>query len=339
MKIQANQLASHLKKNLASCYLVSGDEHLLVDEALDAIRLAARQQGFTSRESFVATTGFDWAQLRDSSANLSLFAEKRIMELRLPTGKPGKAGGQAIVDLVEQTGSELLFIVSAPKLDRNVAASKWVKTLESRGVNTPVWPVGVRELPGWIAQRMRSVGLQPDQDAVALIADRIEGNLLAGGQEIEKLRLLLGEGAVTAEDVSNAVANSSRYDVYKLADSALAGDAKRAMKILSGLRVEGVEPVIVIWALTRDLRTLANLSDAIRQGMDLSSSMQKARVWSSRQQLVRSCVGRQSSGMFYQLLKAAGRADQAAKGQSGSDPWQIVTDIIMCLSLPGNRAA
>lgn len=339
MKIQANQLASHLKKNLASCYLVSGDEHLLVDEALDAIRLAARQQGFTSRESFVATTGFDWAQLRDSSANLSLFAEKRIMELRLPTGKPGKAGGQAIVDLVEQTGSELLFIVSAPKLDRSAAASKWAKALESRGVNTPVWPVGVRELPGWIAQRMRSVGLQPDQDAVTLIADRIEGNLLAGGQEIEKLRLLLGEGTVTAEEVSNAVANSSRYDVYKLADSALAGDAKRAMKILSGLRVEGVEPVIVIWALTRDLRTLANLSDAIRQGMDLSSSMQKAGVWSSRQSLVRSCVGRHQSGMFYQLLKAAGRADRAAKGQSGLDPWQIVTDIIMRLSLPGHRAA
>ena len=339
MKIQAKQLTSHLKKNLAACYLVSGDEHLLVAEALDAIRNAAREQGFTSRESYVATTGFDWGQLRNASANLSLFAEKRIIELRLPTGKPGTVGGKAILDLVEQIDSELLLIVSAPKLDRGTASSKWVKSLQASGVSTEIWPVGVRELPGWIAARMKSSGLQPDRDAVALIADRIEGNLLAAGQEIEKLRLLLGEGPVTAEDVSNAVANSSRYDVYKLADAALAGDTRRAIKILAGLQAEGVEPVIVVWALTRELRTLASLVDSIRQGMDLSSGMQKVGVWSSRQSLIRSCVGRHQSGTFHQLLKAAGRADQAAKGQSRSDPWQITTDIILGLSLPGSRAA
>jgi len=339
VKIQANQLSSHLKKKLAPCYLVTGDEHLLVAEALDSIRSAARDQGFISRELYVATTGFDWAHLRNASANLSLFSEKRIIELRLPTGKPGKAGGQAIVDLVEQLDAELLLIVSAPKLDRGTSASKWAKSLEGKGVNTAIWPVGVRELPGWIAGRMRSVGLQPDRDAIALIADRIEGNLLAAGQEIEKLRLLLGEGAVTADDVSNAVANSSRYDVYKLADAALAGDAKRAMKILIGLQAEGVEPVIVVWSLTRELRILASLADAIRQGMDLSSGMKKAGVWQTRQALVRSCVGRHQPGAFYQLLKAASRADQAAKGQSRSDPWQLVTDIVIGLSLPGSRAA
>lgn len=339
MKIQANQLSSHLKKKLAPCYLVTGDEHLLVDEALDAIRSAARDHGFTSRELYVATTGFDWTQLRNSSANLSLFAEKRIIELRLPTGKPGKVGGQAIVDLVEQIDAELLLIVSAPKLDRGTAASKWAKALDAKGVNTTIWPVGVRELPGWIAARMRSVGLQPDRGAVALIADRIEGNLLAAGQEIEKLRLLLGEGKVAAEDVSKAVANSSRYDVYKLADAALAGDARRAMKILVGLRAEGVEPVIVVWSLTRELRTLAKLADAIRQGMDLSSAMKKAGVWQTRQALLRSCVGRHPAGTFYQLIKAAGNADQAAKGQSQSDPWQLATDIVLGLSLPGSKAA
>lgn len=339
MKIQANQLPSFLKKNLASCYLVTGDEHLLVAEAVDAIRHAAREQGFTSRELHIATAGFDWTHLRDSSANLSLFAEKRIIELRLPTGKPGKAGGQAIVDLAERAGPELLLIVSAPKLDRGAAASKWAKTLETKGVNTPIWPVGVRELPAWIAQRMREAGLKPDRGAVALIADRVEGNLLAAGQEIEKLRLLLGEGSVSAEDVASAVANSSRYDVYKLTDAALAGDARRALKILAGLRAEGVEPVIVVWALTRELRTLATLADAIKQGMDLSSGMQKAGVWRNRQSLVRSCVSRHQRGNFYQLLKAAGRADQAAKGQSWSDPWQLATDIVVGLSLPGNRAA
>jgi len=236
LKIQANQLSSHLLKSLAPCYLVTGDEFLLVDEALDAIREAARKRGFTSRELHVATTGFDWNALTASTSNLSLFAEQRIIELRLPTGKPGKAGSAAIIDLVEQSGPDLLFIVVGPKLDRSSSASKWAKTIDQKGVSLPLWPIGVRELPGWIANRMRAAGLQPDGDAVTLIADRVEGNLLAAQQEIEKLRLILGEGKVSAEAVNDAVANSSRYDVYKLTDAALAGDATRSVRIMGGLR-------------------------------------------------------------------------------------------------------
>ena len=329
MKINASQLTAHLKKTVASCYLVTGDEHLLVAEALDAIRDAARAKGFGMRELHVATTGFDWGQLAASAGNLSLFAEQRIVELRLPTGKPGRAGGQAIVDLVAQAGPELLFIVTGPKLDGNTSKAKWVKAIEQRGVSLPVWPIGLRELPGWIANRMRQAGLQPERDAVALIADRVEGNLLAASQEIEKLRLLLGEGKVTVADVTNAVARSSRYDVYKLTDAAMAGDAARAVKILGGLRAEGVEPVIVMWALTRELRTLATLDDAVRQGRDLGSAMQSARVWNNRQALVRSCVGRHQHGAFHRLLKTSGRADAAAKGQRFGDPWQMAADIVI----------
>lgn len=329
MKIQANQLSSHLKKSLAPCYLVTGDEHLLISEALDAIRDVARERGFGTRELHVATTGFDWAQLTASSGNLSLFAEQRIIELRLPTGKPGRAGGQAIIELAEQAGPDTLFIVTTPKLDRSAAASKWAKTMDQKGVSLPIWPIGVRELPGWIANRMRSVGLQPERDVVMLIADRVEGNLLAAGQEIEKLRLLLGKGAVSAEDVIGAVANSSRYDVYKLTDAAMAGDAARAVKILGGLRSEGVEPVIVMWALTRELRTLSKLDEVIRRGGDLGSAMQKNGVWRNRQGLVRSCIGRHQQGAFYRMLKATGRADAAAKGQRGGDPWQMASDIVI----------
>ena len=329
MKIRANQLSSHLKNSLAPCYLVTGDEHLLVAEALDAIRDAARARGFGSRELHVATTGFDWGQLAASAGNLSLFAEQRIVELRLPTGKPGRTGGQAIVDLVSQAGPELLFIVTGPKLDGGTAKSKWVKALEQKGVSLPVWPIGLRELPGWIANRMRQAGLQPERDAVTLIADRVEGNLLAASQEIEKLRLLLGEGKVTVADVTNAVARSSRYDVYKLTDAAMAGDAARAVRILGGLRAEGVEPVIVMWALTRELRTLAMLDDAVRQGRDLGGAMQSLRVWSNRQGLVRSCVGRHQHGAFHRLLKTSGRADAAAKGQRFGDPWQMAADIVI----------
>ena len=332
MKIRTNQLSSHLQKNLAPCYLVTGDEHLLVDESLDSIREAAREQGFISRELFVAAAGFDWARLRNSSANLSLFAEKQIVELRLPTGKPGRAGGQAIVDLVESTDPGLMLIVSGPKLERGAQSSKWAKSIEAKGVNIQVWPIDARELPGWIAERMRQAGLQPDHGAVRLIADRVEGNLLAAGQEIEKLRLILGEGKVSADDVSAAVANSSRYDVFKLVDAALGGEAKRALKILSGLRAEGVEPVIVVWALARELRTLANLTDTVSKGMDLASGMQKTGVWRNRQALIRSCIGRHQHGDFHGLLKAASLADQAAKGQSRADPWQLSTDIVLGIS-------
>jgi DNA polymerase-3 subunit delta len=329
LKIRANQLSSHLKKSLAPCYLVTGDEHLLVAEALDEIRDAARDRGFSHRELHVATSGFDWAHLTASTGSMSLFAEQRIVELRLPTGKPGRAGGQTIVDLVEQTGPELLFIVTAPKLDRSAANSKWAKVIDRKGISLPIWPVTVRELPGWIANRMRQAGLQPDREAVAIIADRVEGNLLAAGQEIEKLRLLLGEGKVSADDVNDAVVNSSRYDVYKLTDAAMSGDAPRAVKILGGLKAEGVEPVIIMWALTRELRTLATLDDAVKQGTDLGSAMQAARVWSNRQGLVRSCVGRHQHGDFHRMLKASGRADAAAKGQRYGDPWQLAADIVI----------
>lgn len=332
MKINANQLSTYLQKNLAPCYLVSGDEHLLVDEALDAIRAAARERGFTSRDLHVATTGFDWNQLRDSGANLSLFAEKRIVELRVPTGKPGRTGSQAIADFVANCDEDLLFIVVAPRLDKSAQSAKWVKSLEAAGVFLPVWPIELRELPRWIAARMRQAGLEPERDAVTLIANRVEGNLLAAAQEIEKLRLILGAGKVSAGDITDAVANSSRYDVFKLVDAALGGDARRALKILSGLRAEGVEPVIVVWALTRELRTLALLTDTVAQGGDLAGGMKKNRVWSNRQALVRNCIGRHKHGDFHRLLKDASRADQAAKGQVRGDPWQLSTDIVLGLS-------
>ena len=243
------------------------------------------------------------------------------------------------MELVEQTDDDLMLLVSGPKLDRGAQSSRWAKALDAKGVSIPVWPIGLRELPGWIAARMRQAGLQPDRGAIAMIADRVEGNLLAAGQEIEKLRLLLGEGRVTAEDVSNAVANSSRFDVFKLADAALAGDARRALRILSGLRAEGVEPVVVVWSLTRELRTLAGLTDMIAQGMDLASGMQKAGVWRNRQAIVRNCIGRHKHGDFHRLLKLANLADQAAKGQTSADPWQLAIDISLGMALSGRKAA
>jgi DNA polymerase-3 subunit delta len=339
VKISANQLTSHLKNTLAPCYLVAGDEHLLVQETLDAIRAAARAAGFGSRELHFATTGYDWGELRNAAGNLSLFAAKRIVELRLPTGKPGVKGSATIAEIAAQAGGDLLFVVSAPKLDRGAGSSKWVRALEAAGVHVQVWPVALRELPAWIDARMKSAGLQPERDAVRLMADRVEGNLLAAQQEIEKLRLLHGEGPVTAHDVDAAVADSSRFDVYRLVDAAVGGDARRAVRILGGIRSEGIEPVIVMWALTRELRTLALLADNVQSGTDLSSAMRRAHVWKNRQDLIRACIGRHQAVDFYELILLARQGDAAAKGQSGADPWHLATQIVLGLAIAGARAA
>jgi len=339
VKISANQLLSQLDKSLLPCYLVTGDEPLLVQESLDAIRVAARRQGFGSRELYFQTTGFDWTELSSAGGNLSLFAERQLVELRLPTGKPGVKGSAAIADFVARADDDILFIVSAPKLDRNGAKAKWFRTIDEHGGVVQVWPVDARELPRWIAARMKATGMVPDRDAVRLIADRVEGNLLAAQQEIEKLRLLHGEGQISAADVDAAVAVSSRFDVYKLVDAAIAGQAGRAIQILYGIRTEGVEPAIVVWALTRELRTLAALADTVVAGTDLSAAMRSAYVWKNRQGIVRACVGRHQAVDFYRLLKASRGADAAAKGQKRADPWQLVTRILLELASADRAAA
>lgn len=339
MRLSASQLKPALQKNLLPCYLVTGDETLLVQRALDEIRAAGRQQGFGARELYVTMPGFDWQQLSEAAASLSLFAEKRIIEVRLPTGKPGRDGSAAIAELVEGARDDLLVLVQAPRLDKSALAARWARAIDNAGAVLQIWPVAPRELPRWIGAAMREAGLQPDGEAVRLLAERVEGNLLAADQEIQKLTLLLGPGTVTAADIVNAVADSSRYDVFKLVDAAVAGQGARALRVLGRLRAEGVDAVPVVWVLTRELRTLAGLAERVQAGMELGAAMQKARVWSSRQGIVRAGLGRHGVADFYRLLQAAQRADAAAKGQLPLDPWQLLTDVVFGLATPRSRAA
>ena len=339
MKVQANQLSSHLKSKLAPCYLISGDDPLLVDETLDAIRESARAAGFVDRDVQVASSGFDWQQLFESGANLSLFSERRIIELRLPTGKPGVKGSKAIVDMLDQLDQELMLIVITPKLDRSNANAKWVKSLDAKGVHVPVWPIDVRELPAWIANRLRQAGLEADRGAVRIIAERVEGNLLAAHQEVEKLRLILGEGTVTTEDVQRAVADSSRFDVFKLSDAALSGDAKRAARIVYGLQHEGVSEVVALWALTKELRILSELANAVQMRQDVGMIMKRNGVWQNRQGLLRSCLGRHSLASIHSLLIAAAEADATAKGRRRRDPWQLIMNLVFGIASSSRRAA
>lgn len=339
MKIAANQLSSSLEKKLLPCYLVTGDEPLLVQEALDSLRAAARRRGFGAREVHVAGTGFDWGELTAAAGSLSLFADRRILELRLPTGKPGHEGSAAIVDLVKRLGDDLVCIVSAPKVEKAALTSKWVSCIDSAGGVVQIWPVDVGELPGWIEARMRRAGLAPDRDAVRLIADRVEGNLLAANQEIEKLRLLLGSGHVSGADAEDAVANSSRYDVFKLVDAAVAGDAARAMRILGSVRDEGVATPLVIWALARELRLLARLADSVGSGSDLGSALNRERVWRNRQGIVRACIGRHRTADFHRLIQTVRKADAATRGRLTADPWQLLTETVFGMASGRAKAA
>ncbi len=323
MKISADQLDTHLKERLLPLYFVTGDEPLLVAEALDAIRSCARESGFSDRQVYTAERGFDWNHVLTGSASLSLFAEKRIIDLRIPTGKPGD-GAAVLSELAADPPADTLLLVSAPKLDKSQLSSKWVKALEKAGALVQVWPVRPGDLPGWIGRRMRRLGMEPTGDVVKLLADRVEGNLLAAAQELEKLRLVCGTGRLDAGEVESAVADSARFNVFKLSDSAVAGHADRSLRILGSLRAEGVEPVLILWALTREIRTACLVRSDLDRGRPLAKSLRQRGVWSSRENLMRACVTRHTGPSLDALIERAARADQVVKGRRQGQPWQEI---------------
>lgn len=339
MKIQDHRLEDQLRRGLESCYLVSGDEPLLVREALDRLRAAARAAGFDSRELHVQLQGFDWAAIHEAGQALSLFSSRQLVELRLPTGKPGVEGSAAIAGLVERCGPDLLLIVETPRLDQKAARTRWVKAIESAGAHVQTRTVGGRDLPGWVGDRMRAAGLKPDRDAVRMIAERVEGNLLAADQEIEKLRLLHGEGSVSADDVMDAVVDSSRFDIFQLADAALAGRLDRVIRILDSLRAEGVPAPVIIWVVARDLRSLVMLAETAESGGNIAQAMNRARIWRARADLMRRCLGRHRKADFLDMLNATRHAEAVAKGQAAGDFWQRLTNILWRLAERRSRAA
>lgn len=333
MQLKPEQLAQHLKKQLAPIYFIYGDELLLVQEAADAIRAAARAQGYSEREVFNVDKDFDWNQLTESSNSLSLFAERRILEVRMPSGKPGDAGGKALREYAARPAEDTLLLIVSGKLDAQQRKSKWVTDLEAAGVGIPVWPVEVQQLPQWIRARMQGLGLKPTPEAVELLAERIEGNLLACAQEIDKLRLLLGEGPVDAAAVTAAVADSARFDVYGLVDAALAGEADRSLRMLTGLRGEGVEPVLVVWALARELRSLEVMAWEIARGETAGAVMARHRVWAKRQAVVGKALSRLKPGNWQALLAGCARIDRVVKGLAPGNPWDEL--VHLCLRLAG----
>ena len=318
MKVRPDQIQQHLNKGLQPVYFVCGDEPLQVMETSDAIRAYARAQDFSEREVMDVDKQFDWNQLLDAGNSMSLFAEKRILELRMPSGKPGKAGSQVLLDYLQRPADDAVLIITSGKLEGSSKNTKWFKALDQVGVIIQCWPVATHELPRWIEQRMRAKGMTPGPEAVALIVERVEGNLLAAAQEIDKLFLLYGPAQLGLEDVTAAVADSARYSIYDLVDSALTGDLARTSRIVGGLKNEGIEPVLALWALSREVRMLTSISEA---NMSQDAAMAKARVWDNRKPLLRKALARHSSAKWKMFLKRCARIDKVIKGVELGRPW------------------
>lgn len=332
MKLRYEQLASHLQQGLQPIYLISGDEPLQVMEAADAIRARARELGFGEREVLHAEAGFDWNALTAASGSLSLFAEQRLLELRLPSGKPGKEGGAALSDYAADPPPDTVLLIICGKIDAASQKSKWYKALETTGVTLQVWPVEPGALPGWVLNRMRSRGMQPTPEAAQILAERVEGNLLAAAQEVEKLRLLFGEGPIDVLQVEEGVADSARYDIFELVDTALLGDAPRTTRVIEGLHAEGVEPILVLWALMREIRTLAQMAEELAQGRSIEAVLGQFRVWEKRKGPVRAGLKRHTLKRWLQLLRRAGRIDRMIKGIEPGNPWDELLQLALLMA-------
>ena len=295
MKIRAEQLPSHLSKELLPVYVISGDEPLLAQESADAVRLAARNKGFSGREVFHGEGKFDWGQLHNEANALSLFAEKKIIEIRISNGKPGDKGSKALCELCANPSPDNLLLVILPKLERSAQNSKWVKALEAVGAHIQVWPITGEQLPRWIKQRLLESNITANQQAVEILAERVEGNLLAAVQEIEKLKLLAIEGKVDAIMMSSVVADSARYNLFEFVDKVLAGDAQSAARSLRGLHSEGTDAIPLLWAITRELRILIKASEHISRGENRDWALKNAGVWEKRLPLFRTAIQRCSA--------------------------------------------
>ena len=336
MRLKAEQLAKHLKANLAPIYLVFGDEPLLIQEACDNIRATARAAGFEDREVFEVAPHFDWQQVLNEANSLSLFARRKILEIRLPSGRPGKEFGTFLQEYCENISPDNLLLAILPKLDRGATSSAWFKKIDSLGVVIQIWPVNARQMPQWISQRLRAAGIEAKASAIEVLAERVEGNLLAASQEIEKLKLLIGEHkTIDAQAMSSVVADSARYSIFTLVDRALDGESEAAARTLYGLRNEGTEAIAVLWALTRELRILIRASEQLAGGEHGPAVLQRLGVWQQRQGLVRNALKRLKPAQLNLLLRQAAGIDRAIKGMRDACPWQELTAVV--LSLSGNN--
>lgn len=337
MQLRAEQLGAHLSApqggSLSTCYLFSGDEQLLVNEALDALRSAALRQGCDERESFTVERGFDWTALVASLGIRSLFSAGRLIVLRLPTAAPGDDGSRALRELAARPADGNIVAVVTPALTRKIADSAWVGALRKDGVWVELRSLSPAELPRWIARRLKAVQLSCDTEGAELLAARVEGNLLAAQQEIDKLGLLYPDGTqLDVAQIRAAVADGARFDIFQLGDAALAGDTPRAVRILNGLREEGVAAPLVLWALVREVLVLFEAGMCAGRGLPLEQAVQAAGVWKSRVGIYAQALRGRTPATLRRLLSMAGDADQIVKGARRGETWNALLELTLALT-------
>ncbi|MDR6387294.1 DNA polymerase III subunit delta [Paraburkholderia caribensis] len=348
MQLRLDALEAHLAKGPAGLYVVYGDEHLLAQEACDRIRATARANGFTDRTVFTVERGFDWSSLLGASQSMSLFGDRQLVELRIPTGKPGKEGADALKTLAASANPDVLTLITLPRLDAATQKAAWFTALADAGVALKIDPVERAQLPGWVGQRLAQQGQrvaagEEGKRALQFIAERVEGNLLAAHQEIQKLGLLYPSGALSFEQVHDAVLNVARYDVFKLNEAMLAGDVGRLSRMIDGLKGEGEAAVLVLWAVVEEVRTLLRIKRGVEAGKPLPMLLRENRVWGPRERLVGPALSRVTEASLEKALALAAKLDRQVKGLSGGtpgnhrndpppDPWAGLFELAMTVA-------
>ena len=334
MKLPLDQLRVALGKSVAPIYIISGDEPLQLNEALDLVRKTAAGRGYVNRELFYADGSFDWTRLLEARGSFSLFGEPRILDVRLP-GKPDKNGAAVLENYAKRLPDDAILIVTLPKLTATDQKAAWFQALDKKGAFVQVWPLSGQALMNWLDKRMIAKKMLADRSGLAILAARVEGNLLAAAQEIEKLHILYGPVRISDDMIRKAVADSARYDVYDLAEAALQGQVTRAHRVLSGLRGEGIANAVALWALARDIRLLCGIKHLMENGDNLESAFakQKERVWDKRKTSLASAAQRLTRSQAHQALLLCAKADRMIKGMESGDAWEALLDV--CLSLGG----
>ncbi|MCL4721668.1 MAG: DNA polymerase III subunit delta [Gammaproteobacteria bacterium] len=329
----AGKAGTHAGDNLPATCLISGDEPLLVNECLDVLRAAARSRGIDERDSLIIDRRFDWPALTARLNSPSLFSPGKLVELALPNAAPGDEGSRRIRELVGRAPDGNVVAILTPAFTRKVADSAWVKAIVGQGIWVETRPPAPGDLPRWIIKRLAAAGLRGETAGVDLLADRTEGNLLAAQQEIDKLVLLYPRGTeVTAGQMQAAVADGARFDVFQLGDAALAGDAERAVRVLTGLREEGTAAPLVLWTLVREVLILVDAGIRVRQGASAASALQAAAVWQSRFDLYQRALALHKGGALRRLLRMAGQADRIVKGSRTGEPWNALLELTLALA-------
>jgi len=331
MQIKAEQLSGSLRRGLAPIYLIGGEEPLLLQECCDQIRQAAKAQGFIDREILEVERGFDWSELQQAAAP-SLFASRKIIDLRMRTGKPGIDGAKVLTEWAKAPDPDILLMISCQQWDASSRKSKWATSLGKVGERIDIWPVSAQQLPDWLKQRMQQHGMHPEPDVLQILADRLEGNLLAARQEIDRLALIKGAGPISAEDVMRVVADSSRFDAFVLAEHMLTGNLSDGLRVTAGLRRMDTPLPMLLGALLKELRTTEAFSLAMRGGEQENMVFRRLNVWYSRQNTIRQAARRLDRNMLNGAFKLLALIDRQSKGRAGGDPWQSIEKLLINLA-------